>query len=140
MENTETEHGRRYWISRVEGVKEMLTLFGRMAFEYLIISLWDQDKWVRIAAADALADMQDTRAYQFLVPMLNDTDQDIRFAVAASLGRLGDKRAVEPLKCACRDQNYYVRQVARESLEILSGNEDTGLWSTIPGVFKLIPG
>ena len=107
-------------LPRVEGVREMLTLFGRKAFEYLVISLWDQDKWVRIAAADSLADLKDARSYRFLVTLLNDTDNDVRFAAAASLGKLGDTRALGPLKSACSDRNYYVRQVAKQSLEKLS--------------------
>jgi HEAT repeat protein len=128
MEPTGLRHRILPGVSRGEGVKEMITLFGRKAFEYLVISLWDQDKWVRIAAADALADLKDTRSYQFLVTLLNDNDNDVRFAAAASLGKLGDARALGPLKCACSDRNYYVRQVAKQSLDKISspgGEPDT---------------
>ena len=127
------ERGDRPGLSHVDGVKQMLTLFGRKAFEYLVISLWDQDKWVRIAAADALAELQDIRAYRYLVSMLNDADQDVRFAVAGSLGKLGDRRAVGPLRCACNDGNYFVRQVAKESLGMLSGCNDLDRWKRLPG-------
>jgi HEAT repeat protein len=120
MEASGLRHRILPGLSHVEEVKEMLTLFGRKAFEYLVISLWDQDKWVRIAAADSLADLKDTRSYQFLVTLLNDTDNDVRFAAAASLGKLGDTRALGPLRSACSDRNYYVRQVAKQSLDKLS--------------------
>ena len=98
----------------------MITLFGRKAFEYLVISLWDQDKWVRIAAADALADSHDARSYRFLVALMDDSDKDVRFAAAVSLGKLGDLRALGPLMSACDDRNYYVRQVAKNAIESLS--------------------
>jgi HEAT repeat protein len=130
MEPTGLQHRILPGLSRAEGVKEMLTLFGRKAFEYLVISLWDQDKWVRIAAADALAELKDTRSYQFLVTLLNDTDNDVRFAAAASLGKLGDSRALGPLQCACSDQNYYVRQVAKQSFETLSPAGEPGKKTT----------
>jgi HEAT repeat protein len=133
MEIVEERRGNWPGMSRVEGVRGMLTLFGRKAFEYLVISLWDQDKWVRIAAADALAELQDIRAYRYLVSMLDDSDQDVRFAVAGSLGKLGDKRAVEPLRCACNDENYFVRQVAKESLTMLSEYKDGNGWKKLPG-------
>jgi HEAT repeat protein len=115
------QYGKEQDLSRLDGVRTMLALFGRKAFEYLVISLWDPDKWVRIAAADALAELHDIRAYRYLVSLLSDSDQDVRFAVAGSLGKLGDRRALEPLMCACKDENYYVRQVAKESLVMLSG-------------------
>ncbi len=131
MEIFKPRTGTRPGMSRDNAVKDMLTLFGRKAFEYLVISLWDQDKWVRIAAANALADLQDIRSYQFLVALLNDTDKDIRFAAAVSLGKLGDARAVGPLTSACNDRNYYVREGAKHSLDILSGNEGSGFPRTM---------
>jgi HEAT repeat protein len=104
----------------------VITLFGRKAFEYLVISLWDQDKWVRIAAADALADSKDARSYRFLVTLMDDSDNDVRFAAAVSLGKLGDPRAFGPLMSACSDRNYYVRQGAKFSLESLCLKGETG--------------
>jgi HEAT repeat protein len=133
MDTIEKRQGNVPGISRVEGVRDMLTLFGRRAFEYLVISLWDQDKWVRIAAADALAELRDNRAYRYLVNLLNDADQDVRFAVAGSLGKLGDARAMEPLEGACCDENYYVRQVAKESLEMLRNKDGREEWIKLSG-------
>ena len=104
----------------------MITLFGRKAFEYLVISLWDQDKWVRIAAADALADIHDPRSLRFLVSLMKDSDNDVRFAAAVSLGKFGDPRALGPLKYACGDRNYYVRQAAKHAIESLSPATESG--------------
>ena len=104
----------------------MITLFGRKAFEYLVISLWDQDKWVRIAAADALADIHDPRSLRFLVSLMKDSDNDVRFSAAVSLGKLGDPRALGPLKYACGDRNYYVRQAAKHAIESLTAATESG--------------
>jgi hypothetical protein len=103
-----------------EGVSNILAVCGSKAFEYLVTSLWDQDKWVRIAAADALAGLEDIRAYRYMVTLLGDTDPDVRFAVSVSLGKLGDARAIRPLESACHDRNYFVRQGAGESLNRLN--------------------
>lgn len=113
----------------------MITLFGRKAFEYLVISLWDPDKWVRIAAADALAETGDARTFRFLVALLEDPDSDVRFAAAVLLGKLGDQRAFRPLTSACGDQNYYVRQVAGKAILSLSLKEEIPApgHGTIPG-------
>ncbi len=101
------------------GVSYILTVCGSRAFEYLVKSLWDQDKWVRIAAADALTGLEDIRAYRYMVALLGDADPDVRFAISVCLGRLGDARAIRPLESACRDRNYFVRQGAGESLKKL---------------------
>jgi hypothetical protein len=103
-----------------EGASNILALYGTKAFEYLVTSLWDPDKWVRIAAADALAGLEDIRAYRYMVALLGDKDPDVRFAVSVSLGKLGDARAIRPLESACHDRNYFVRQGAGESLKRLN--------------------
>lgn len=102
-----------------DGVNDILSVYGSKAFEYLVTSLWDPDKWVRIAAADALAGLEDIRAYRYMVTLLCDKDPDVRFAVSVSLGKLGDARAIRPLESACHDRNYFVRQGAGESLKKL---------------------
>lgn len=110
-----------------EGYRNFFAIYGSNAFEYLVTRLWDQDKWVRIAAADALAGLADSRAYRYMVALLGDTDPDVRFAISVSLGKLGDARAIRPLLSACHDRNYFVRQGAGESLRRLAKiNEATG--------------
>lgn len=110
-----------------EGGGNILSVYGGKAFEYLVNSLCDQDKWVRIAAADALAGLADTRCFQYIVTLLGDKDPDVRFAASVSLGKLGDARAIRPLESACHDPNYFVRQGAGESLKKLyQVKENTG--------------
>jgi HEAT repeat protein len=110
---------------RWKAVSELRRL-GPQAVDYLIINLWDHDKMVRMAAADALGSIGDPRAYEHLVPLLEDPDHDIRFACVNALGNLGDERATGPLKKACRDKNGYVRTIAAEILEkMLSAKKDS---------------
>lgn len=100
---------------RWKAVSELRKM-GRPAVEYLIISLWDSDKRVRMAAVDALGAIGDPRAYDHLVKMLDDPDHDVRFASVIALGELGDTRAAGPLTKACHDTNCYVRTIAAEML------------------------
>jgi FOG: HEAT repeat len=106
------ENGIERWRS-VAGLQKP----GRAAVEYLIIDLWDSNKWLRIAAVDSLGNLGDPRSFEYIVPLLSDPDHDVRFAAAISLGKLGDKRGIEPLKNACNDDNCYVRVAAEESLK-----------------------
>ena len=103
---------------------------GNVVFDHLVVSLWDKDKWVRIAAADALAGLADIRAYRYIVNLLADTDPDVRFAITESLGKLGDTRAIGPLEAACHDCNFYVRQGAQEALQKLGTVSPRSGWKT----------
>ena len=109
---------------RWKAVSELRRL-GPPAIDYLSINLWDSDKMVRMAAADALGSIGDPRAYEHLVPLLEDPDHDIRFACVSALGNLGDERATGPLKKACRDKNGYVRTFAAEILEKMLSEKDS---------------
>jgi HEAT repeat protein len=80
---------------RIEGIKKMRDILGRKAFEYLVISLWDENKWVRIAAATSLAELKDNRANRFLVMFINDADKDIRSTMTISLQKIRDGNPVE---------------------------------------------
>jgi HEAT repeat protein len=81
---------------RIEGIKKMGDILGRKAFEYLVINLWDENKWVRIAAASSLAELKDTRADHFLAMHMNDADKDVRSTVSTSLGIIRDGNPVRP--------------------------------------------
>ena len=80
---------------RIEGIKKMRNIFGRRAFEYLVVNLWDENKLVRIAAADSLAELKDTRANHFLSMFINDADKDVRSAVTTSLVKIRDGNSTE---------------------------------------------
>lgn len=109
---------------RWKAVSELRRL-GPHAVDYLIINLWDSEKMVRMAAADALGSIGDIRAYEHLVKLLDDPDHDIRFACVNALGNLGDERAMEPLRRACLDKNGYVRTIAAEILEKMVAGRKT---------------
>ncbi len=81
---------------RIEGIKKMRDILGKKAFEYLVINLWDENKWVRIAAANSLAELKDSRANRFLIMFINDTDKDIRSSVTVSLEKIRDGNAGDP--------------------------------------------
>lgn len=95
---------------------------GQPAVEYLLLTLKDEDKGIRIAAARALGKMGDQRSVGPLISMLEDKDRDIRFISAQVLGKIGDFRAIEPLTRACADENCFVRITAKEALARLSFN------------------
>ncbi len=89
---------------------------GQPAVEFLLLALKDDDKRVKIAAANALGDIGDTRSVDALIALLLDSDKDLRFISASLLGKIMDPRAREPLSRACTDENCFVRLMAREAL------------------------
>jgi len=89
---------------------------GQPAVDFLLLALKDEDKRVKIAAANALCDIGDDRCVDALIALLSDGDKDIRFVSASLLGKIGDPRAREPLTRACADENCFVRIMAKEAL------------------------
>jgi len=98
MEVTGTPETNIQDMPRIEGIRKMREIFGRKAFEYLVINLWDENKWVRIAAADSLAELKDTRASRFLILFINDEDKDVRSTVTSSLGKITNGNPVETIR------------------------------------------
>ena len=93
-----------------------LEKMGKPAMDYLVVSLKDEDKWVRYAAADALGNAGHADSVEHLIGVLSDSDQDVRFAAAEALGKIGDPKAVEPLNRVCKSDNGYVKVAAEEAL------------------------
>ncbi len=100
---------------RVDAVRKLSAL-GQRGVEYLIIDLSDEDKWVRIAAADVLSESGDTRALPYLAGMVTDPDRDVRFAAVASLGKLGDPGGCQALATAVNDESWFIRIAAEEAI------------------------
>ena len=77
---------------------------------------------MRIQAAQALADLRDTRAIDPLIEMLSDTDPEIRAAAATILGSFvlagcnRDTRSIKPLIKSLQDENAQVREASALSL------------------------
>ena len=70
---------------------------GESAVIPLIGALEDADKDTRLAVAEILGKIGDTRAVEPLIASLNDKYSNVRIAAAKSLGQIGDAQAVEPL-------------------------------------------
>jgi len=92
---------------------------GRSAVAVLIHNLHSDDKWDRIAAADALGNIGDRNTTGPLAKLMLDRDHDVRFATAVALGKLGGATAMQALEQASRDSNHYVRLAAEEALSRL---------------------
>lgn len=88
----------------------------RSAVPALCDRLSDLDWWVRMHAAEALANISDEAAVDPLVEALKDKHPLVRMHVAGALGAIGDPRATEPLKQALRDVDPRVRMYAAAAL------------------------
>ena len=77
--------------------------------------------WVeRSEAARVLGRSGDERAVTMLIDALTgDKNAFVRREAALGLGTLGDKRAIDSLTEALNDENEWVRDFAKESLEKL---------------------
>jgi HEAT repeat protein len=82
----------------------------------LIQDLNDSSPVVRIAAAEALGKLNDTRAVEPLIQALNDEDVRVRWHAIVSLGKLNDTRAVEPLIQSLNDEDWMVQGAAAHVL------------------------
>lgn len=87
----------------------------------LASALGDSNKYVRVAAAYALARLAPERpaGVEALIQLLGDEHRDVRLSAAAVLGDLGRdaKGAVPALKALASDPHPPVRQQAAESLQ-----------------------
>jgi HEAT repeat protein len=90
--------------------------FRKPLVDYLISGLEENDKWIRILAADMLGSAGDPRAVQYLKPLLVDRDQDLRTISAQALDMLHSQQAAvsrsQPDRCA----GCMIRFIAEEAL------------------------
>jgi HEAT repeat protein len=87
-----------------------------------IQDLKDPNPNVRIAAADALFELNDTRAVDPLIQALKDNSSYVRQDAAGALEELNDSRAVNPLTQVLNDKNEEksVQDAVAEALKKLS--------------------
>ena len=82
---------------------------------YFISGLEENDKWVRILAADMLGSAGDPRAVTYLKPLLVDRDRDIRIISAQAMDMIYSQQAIvsssQPDHCA----NCMIRLIAEEA-------------------------
>ena len=84
------------------------------------VTLYDDGRTVRLAAADALNQLDPIGAMELLEDVLDDEDPDSRRAAAEALGFLGNRSAIKGLAIvALYDDSEAVRQAAIQSLNKL---------------------
>lgn len=90
--------------------------FRRPLVDYLISGLEENDKWVRILAAEMLGIAGDPRALEYLKPFLVDRDRDLRTMSAQAMDMIISQQAVasrsQPDRCA----SCMIRLIAEEAL------------------------
>ena len=93
-----------------------VTRFRKPLVDYLISGLEENDKWVRILAADMLGSAGDPRAVQYLKPLLVDRDRDLRIISAQAMEMIHSQQPViyrsQPDHCA----TCMIRLIAEEAL------------------------
>lgn len=93
-----------------------VTRFKKPLVEYLLSGLEENDKWVRILAADMLGSTGDPRAVEYLKPLLVDRDRDIRTIAAQALEMINTRQSEvsrpQPDQCAA----CMIRLIAEEAL------------------------
>lgn len=93
-----------------------VTRFKKPLVEYLISGLEENDKWVRIFAADMLGSAGDPRAIEYIRPLLVDRDRDLRTISAQALDMIHSSQATvyrsQPDRCA----SCMIRLIAEEAL------------------------
>jgi HEAT repeat protein len=90
--------------------------FRKPLVDYLISGIEENDKWVRILAADLLGSTGDPRATEYLKPLLADRDRDLRIISAQALDMIHSQQALvfrsQPDQCA----SCMIRLIAEEAL------------------------
>jgi HEAT repeat protein len=90
--------------------------FRKPLVDYLISGLEENDKWVRILAADMLGSAGDPRAVEYLKPLLVDRDRDLRLISAQAMDMIHSQEAIisrsQPDRCA----SCMIRLIAEEAL------------------------
>jgi hypothetical protein len=97
-------------------VSSAVTQFRRPLVDYLISGLEENDKWVRIFAADLLGSAGDPRAIEYLKPLLVDYDRDLRIISLQAMDMIHSQQSAvsrsQPDQCA----SCMIRLIAEEAL------------------------
>ena len=93
---------------------------GHQAVVSLAVAIDDEDQQVRMAAIMALAKIDDGSTVGLLISALRDSYWMAREEAAKALGLKGDQCALAPLRQLTKDGEIYVREAARNAIEIIS--------------------
>jgi len=86
--------------------------------------LRDDDPRLRIAAAQAAAELDDRQLVPDLVDRLRDEDDDVRIAAIEALGMIGGQDAKSVLTDLLQSRNRTLRDAARDAMKELVDAED----------------
>jgi HEAT repeat protein len=89
--------------------------FRKPMVEYLLSGLEENDKWVRIMAAEMMGAIGDPRSAEHLIPLLADRDRDLRTVAAKSLAMIRSPDMFA-LSQADNCENCMIRLIADEAL------------------------
>jgi HEAT repeat protein len=97
-------------------VSSAVTRFRKPLVDYLISGLEENDKWVRILAADMLGSAGDPRAVAYLKPLLVDRDRDLRIISAQAMDLIHSQQVVVSRSHPDRCASCMIRLIAEEAL------------------------
>jgi hypothetical protein len=97
--------------------------FRQPMIEYLLSGLEDNDRWVRIMAAEMLGLVGDSNSAVHLKPLLATRDKDLRIVAAKSLAMIRAPQLAFSLNRADNCGNCMIRLVADEALERLKDGD-----------------
>jgi len=101
---------------------EFYSQLGKRALTSLLRLLRDEDKEIRIFAANLLGDIRDKEATGPLIERLEDPDVNVRMAAAEALGKIGDASAISALSKALHDEPWVAMAAIRSLGEIGGDN------------------
>jgi hypothetical protein len=93
-----------------------VTRFRKPLVDYLISGLEENDKWVRILAADMLGSAGDPRAAEYLKPLLVDRDRDLRIISAQAMDMIHSQQVIASRSQPDRCSSCMIRLIAEEAL------------------------
>jgi hypothetical protein len=95
------------------------------ATSVFILGLSDQNEWVRLESAKALANVPDSKAVEPLIRLLADHDQskDIRIAAADALKHYRTQATARALAATLHDKSFAIAWQAHRSLKYLTSRD-----------------
>jgi HEAT repeat protein len=82
----------------------------------LVLALKKKNRYLRLGAIGALAEIKDAGAVTALVTMMKDPGSEVRWQAAIALGEMGSHEVVAPLLSGLEDPDKYVRYGSAISL------------------------
>ncbi|HSA37726.1 MAG TPA: HEAT repeat domain-containing protein [Methanoregula sp.] len=95
-----------------------VTRFRKPLVDYLISGLDENDKWVRILAADLLGSAGDPRAIEYLKPLLVDRDRDLRTISRQAMEMIQAEQVAVSLSQRDPCGSCTIRLIAEEALTL----------------------